>query len=140
MEMYRFTARVHDLVSAIIPITAKISIDLFELPRVDDPQLIMQGIAVGFEGVHGEASVIGSLAWRQIGSVDPRQGIREHSAWRDRSMFDGQRRDLGTPVLVLDPARVRARVNVMGAGMIEVRPDIVLEEARPWGSLQGVPE
>src|SRR5260370_31312092 len=55
-------------------------------------------------------------------------------------MFDRCRRILWTPVLELDPVWVRGRVNVMRAGMVEVRPEIVLEEIRSWLPLQSVPE
>ena len=55
-------------------------------------------------------------------------------------MFNRERRNLGTPVLVLDPVGVRARVHVMGAGMVEVRLDVMLKEIRLRWSLQRVPK
>ena len=55
-------------------------------------------------------------------------------------MFDRQRRNFRTPVREFNPVRVGTRVNVIIAGMIEVRPEVMLEEARPLGSLQSVPE
>jgi len=55
-------------------------------------------------------------------------------------MLNRRRRHLGTPVLELVPGRIRCRVDVMGARMVEVRSDIMPEQVRPWLPRQGVPE
>jgi hypothetical protein len=127
VEVQGLAARVDDFISAIVAIAAKLGIDPFEPPRVNDPQLVSERHEVGFDRVHGKSGVMGSLARRQISRIDPRQSIREHGAWRDRAMFDRHRRNLGTPVLEPKPARIGCRIDIVRAGLIEVRPDIMPE-------------
>src|SRR5689334_17171511 len=131
MEVQAFATRVHGFISTIIPITAKFTIYLSELSRIDHPQLIIECIGVGFKCVHGETSIVGSLARKSVSLVDPRQRIRKHCAWRDRAMFDRQCRNLRSPIRVPKTVGVGCRVDVMRTRMVEVRPEIMLEEIRP---------
>src|SRR6516164_3653458 len=55
-------------------------------------------------------------------------------------MFDRECRNFGTPIPVSDPVWIGGRVNIMGAGMIEVWPDIMPEQVRPRLPLQGIPK